>query len=88
MDVNSIMAFGFPALIIVVGLVEFSKKLGAQGNLCVVLAVVYAVVLMLLVQVAVVFPAIEPWLKTILTGIAVGLAASGIYDLAMKLKQP
>lgn len=88
MDLNSLMAFGFPALIIVVGLVEFSKKLGAQGNLCIVLAVIYAIVIMLLVQVADVFPVIAPWIKTVFTGLALGLSASGIYDVAMKLKAP
>jgi hypothetical protein len=88
MDLNSLMAFGFPALIIVVGLVEFSKKLGAQGNVCVVLAVAYAIAVMLLVQIAATFPAIEPWIKTVFTGLALGLAASGIYDVAMKFKQP
>lgn len=88
MDLNSLMAFGFPALIIVVGLVEFSKKLGAQGNLCIVLAVVYAVAIMLLVQIAEVIPVVAPWIKTVFTGLALGLSASGLYDVVMKLKQP
>ena len=82
MDLTSILSFGFPALLVVAGLVEFSKKLGASGNLCVVLSAIYGVVIMLLVQVAATFPVVEPWLKTIFAGLVVGLSASGLYDLA------
>jgi hypothetical protein len=85
-DLSSLLAFGFPVLLIVAGLVEFSKKLGAAGNLCIVLAVVYAVALMLLVQLAAAFPLIEPWIKTVITGLIVGLSASGLYDLAKTFK--
>lgn len=88
MDLTSIAAFGFPALLVVAGLVEFSKKLGASGNLCVVLSVVFGVVVMLLVQVAAAYPAIEPWIKTIFAGLVVGLAASGLYDLAKNILKP
>lgn len=88
MDLSDAVAFGFPALLVVAGLVEFSKKLGAAGNLCVVLSLVYGVVIMLLVQLAAAYPAIEPWLKTVFVGLVVGLSTSGLYDLAKNLFKP
>lgn len=88
MDINNILAFGLPAIAVVIGLVEISKKLGASGNLCTIMAVVYGVVIMLLVQLSVAFPMIEPWVRTVLYGVVVGLAAAGVYDYTKKFIPP
>lgn len=84
MDITQTIVAGVLALPLVVGLVELCKRLGASGNLCLVLALVFGVLLMLLEQFTVVFPDIAPWVKAVITGLVIGLSASGLYDLAKK----
>lgn len=88
MDISQILTFGVPAIFIVIGLVEASKKLGASGNLCIILAIVYGVVLLLLQQAADTFPLLAPWVKTVVMGLIVGLSASGLFDVAKNLLTP
>ncbi len=86
MDINSILVFGLPALLLVTGLVEFCKKLGLSGQWCVVAAVCFGVLVMLVQQLAVVYPQIAPWMQAVFWGVIIGLAAAGLYDVVKQFR--
>lgn len=65
---------------IVLGLVELSKRLGIRGNWLIVASMAIGVVLGVLTQVAQLYPEAGRWVTIVIYGLAVGLAASGVYD--------
>jgi len=69
---------------IVFGIVEACKKLGAKGKTLTILSISFGVVLGALWQVAQTFPEFAPWFNIGIVGIAVGLAAGGVYDFINK----
>lgn len=71
---------GVSFIAIVFGVVEFTKKLGAKGNLLTALSMVIGVVLGTCQQIATMYPDFGVWFGVVVYGLAVGLAASGIYD--------
>ena len=83
-DPTIIMFAGVPVLALVLGIVEAAKSWGLAGKWCTVLALVLGVVFAMLIQLASTFPAFAPWLGALVIGLALGLAASGIYDFANK----
>jgi hypothetical protein len=85
-DPGSLVAFGVPVVVLVIGLVEFCKKLGANGNVCLVLSLFFGILLMLLVQVSEIYPAMAPWIKVLIWGSVAGLTAPGLFDLAKSFR--
>jgi len=75
-----------PALIIgmIIGLVEFAKKLGVSGEWSLLLSLGLGVLFGVAVQVADLYPVIAPWLRIVVYGILFSLSASGLYDFAAK----
>lgn len=75
-----------PAMLLVMipGLVEFAKKLGASGNVLVALSAVIGVILGTLWQAGEMYPNIYPWITAFIYGILLGLTATGYYDLGKK----
>ncbi len=67
-------------LVIVFGLVEFAKQLGARGNGLRLLSMALGVTLAVLYRLALAYPHAAPWIETAFFGLAAGLAASGVYS--------
>lgn len=76
---------GISLIMLVLGLVEFAKKLGISGKgsliMVIVLGLIFGVGGELLAQ----FPAAAVWIIPVVRGLAFALAASGLYDLSKKL---
>lgn len=81
MDMTSIAIGGISVIVIVVGLVQVSKRLGVSGKGALVLALVLGVILCLAIQATTVWPWLSPWLVAVVQGVVVGLTASGLYDV-------
>jgi len=73
---------GISFLAIVFGLVEFSKKLGASGRVLTALSMVIGTAAGVMYQLAQMYPGFGRWFGVAVFGIAVGMAASGLYDFA------
>ncbi len=73
---------GINIMVIVFGLVEFAKKLGLDGKGLTVLSMVLGVLAGIVYQLVQMYPEAAPWVQVVVFGLAVGLAASGIYDFA------
>lgn len=66
-------------IILIFGLVEFAKQLGARGNGLRVLSMVIGLVLALVFKLREIYPAFGVWIDLSLFSIAGGLAACGLY---------
>ena len=75
---------GINFLIIVFGLVEFIKKFGLKGRTLTALSMVIGVLIGVFYQLAVRNQQVNEWFQIIMFGLAVGLAASGVYDFLDK----
>jgi len=85
MEFSDAVVNGVPLLLVIIGLVQFAKKLGVNGNLSIVLAMVLGTGLGILYQLSVVVPTdLVGWLGAVLYGLALGLTACGIYDTYKK----
>lgn len=73
-----------PLLIpVILGLVEFLKKLGLRGNYALVASMFIGVLFSVAYQLTAAFPQTpSEWMGLILKGLVYGLATSGIYDFA------
>lgn len=71
---------------IIVGLVEFAKRMGVHGRAALIASMALGVVLGILERITT-QPPTEPagWFEAVLYGLAYGLAASGLYDLGKRL---
>ena len=91
------MVRGVPLLFVVVGLVEWAKSLGAQGNALRLSSMAVGIVLGLGFMVTQTeppvdgwYPAYVYWFGNVVYGLGLGLVASGLYDTVKRLltKQP
>lgn len=80
MELETVILNGIPLMALVFGLVEFSKKLGVQGRALTILSACLGVVTGLGFQLAAEYPAAGRWIGIAVFSLAVGLAASGVYD--------
>jgi len=86
-DFQSLAIGGVALIPLVLGLVEFSKKLGVQGNWCVFESFVLAAVFGMLayaIDAELIPLAAVPWISMVVVGLGCGvfgLAATGIFDL-------
>jgi len=79
---------GIAVLPLILGLVEFAKKLGLKGNGSMILALVLGVffsALFMTMQQGLIPEAAVPWITVAVFGLAGGLGAAGLYDLGKRL---
>ncbi len=79
--ISESMVNGIPLVLVVLGLVEWSKRLGADGKQLQILSMLIGVVLGVLYQYSI-FPlaTFGEWFGAAIYGLALGLVASGVYD--------
>lgn len=82
MNIAELSQNGINILVLVFGLVEFSKKLGLKGNWLTVLAMVVGVIVGVATELAKMYPEVSKWYGVAVVGLAFGAAASGVYDFA------
>jgi hypothetical protein len=81
MDFSSYVVAGVPLVFVVLGLVEFVKRLGLEGNWLIVVSVLIGVGLGIGYQCSIAVPVgFSGWFGVVIFGVALGLVASGIYD--------
>lgn len=67
---------------VILGLVEFVKQLGVNGDVKLrVASMATGIALGVLFQLQEMYPAIAPWFEVAIYGIVLGLTASGLYKL-------
>ena len=76
---------GVSILVLVLGLVEFAKRLGVTGNTSMILAMVLGVIIGVVYKLMTIYPVMDPWVQVAIFGLAFGLAATGIYDFGKNL---
>jgi len=82
MDFNSLIVGGIPLLVVIFGLVEFSKSLGLTGKWLTVLSLALGFAFGVAFQVANagIPTAFGGWFVVVVFGLALGLVTSGFYD--------
>ena len=78
---------GVALIPLVLGLVEFAKKLGISGNASLVLSVALGFVfsgVVYAVQGGLIPDAAAPWINLVIVALSGGLGAAGLYDLGKK----
>jgi hypothetical protein len=83
-DFMSLVVGGIPLMVVIFGLVEFSKSLGLAGKKLTIFSMLLGVAFGVAYQIAV---AGEPagfaaWFSIVVYGLALGLVTSGFYDFA------
>jgi len=73
---------GISIILLIVGLVELVKKFGVEGNKLTAISVVVGIVVGVGFKLYSMIPAAAPWIEVAVVGLAFGLAATGLYDLA------
>lgn len=82
MDFDAIVA-GLPLVLVVVGLVEWFKQLGIQGNALRYISLTIGLVFGVGYQLSLAIPTdFAGWFGAVVYGLGLGLVASGIYDAA------
>lgn len=81
-QITQLVVNGVPAILLVFGLVEFSKKLGLTGVWLTVESAVLGMVTSVLYQITLNGVPIDfaGWAGVVVVGLAYGLTASGVYD--------
>lgn len=83
MSIDAVIS-GVPLVLVVLGLVEWVKRLGIEGRVLLIVSMAIGLVCGAAYQLSVEMPAsLAGWVGVAAYGIAVGLVASGVYD-AMK----
>jgi hypothetical protein len=81
---QGVMIGGVALIVMIVGLVEFSKRLGVSGKWLLVEAMVLGMVFYGANKAAEMYPAIQQWLELAVYTFGGGLAATGIFDVVNK----
>lgn len=68
-------------LLVILGLVEFTKKMGLSGKWLTVASLVIGIVGGVVWQLSILFPVITPWVGVLIGGLMMGAAAAGLFDL-------
>jgi len=85
MNFDSIVA-GLPLVLVVLGLVEWVKRLGLEGKAVVVVSMAIGLGIGLAYQISIALPVdFAGWFTAAIYGIGLGLVASGIYDAGKSL---
>ena len=81
MDFSNAVVAGIPLVLVVIGLVEWIKRLGLSGTALNVVALLIGLGLGVAYQCSIVVPVdFAGWFTAGVYGVALGLVASGIYD--------
>ena len=81
MDFSMYLVAGVPLVLVVLGLVEWVKGLGLQGNAVKVVSMLIGLLLGVGYQFSLAVPiGFSGWFSCVVFGISLGLVASGIYD--------
>jgi hypothetical protein len=85
-DITTLLVGGVPLVLVIFGLVEFSKSLGLSGKWLTVFSLVLGLAFGIGYKIAAAgLPtAFGGWFEVIVFGLALGLVASGFYDFANK----
>jgi len=87
MDFSQYVIAGVPLILVVLGLVEFVKGFGITGNAVKVVSLAIGLLLGVGYQLSIAIPVgFGGWFGVIVFGLALGLVASGIYDVVNKPK--
>jgi hypothetical protein len=87
MDFSQYLVAGVPLIFVVLGLVEWVKSFGVKGNAVKVVSMAIGLGLGVGYQLSVAMPVgFTGWFGVIVFGLALGLVASGIYDVLNKPK--
>lgn len=81
---QGVMVGGVALIVVIVGLVEFSKRLGVGGKWLLVEAMVLGALFYGADKAATMWPVVQPWLELVVYTIGGGLAATGIFDVVNK----
>jgi hypothetical protein len=82
-DLTQLLVGGVPLLIVIFGLVEFSKSMGLKGRPLTVLSLVLGIIFGLAYQFSIQIPVgFAAWFAVVVFGLALGLVTSGFYDFA------
>ncbi|MGD0752827.1 MAG: hypothetical protein ABSA23_15640 [Anaerolineales bacterium] len=83
-DFTSLLVGGVPLMIVIFGLVEFSKSLGLVGRKLAIVSMLLGVAFGIAYQIALQgLPSAFPnWFSIFVYGLALGLVTSGFYDFA------
>lgn len=73
---------GFSTVLLIAGIVELIKKMGLKGNFLILVSVGIGVIFGVVFRIHTMYPETQPWIELAYFGIAFGLGASGLYDLA------
>lgn len=85
MEFEAIVA-GLPLVLVVLGLVEWAKRLGLSGKPVVLVSMAIGLVLGLAYQISMGMPSeFSGWFSASVYGLGLGLVASGIYDVGKSL---
>lgn len=86
MDFTQAVVNGIPLMLIIVGLVEFAKKFGLEGKMCVALSMVLGLIFGVLYQLSTASIPIDlaGYLSVAIYGLGMGLSASGLYDAVLQ----
>jgi len=78
---NAVVA-GIPLLLVVLGLVQFIKGFGLAGNTVKIVSLVVGLVLGIGYQFSIAVPVgFAEWFSAVIFGLALGLVASGVYEV-------
>ena len=79
---DNLLLGGIPLILLVFGMVEFTKKLGLTGIWLMLTSMILGILFGIAYQVSTSgMPAsVTEWISTIALGLAIGLSASGVYD--------
>jgi hypothetical protein len=88
MDFNQFVLNPVTLLAIVFGVVEFIKSLGVEGNKLRLISMGVGVLLAIVFQMSTLFSNISPYIQILFYGIAVGLAACGVFSFINDRVQP
>jgi len=80
MDFGDFVVNPVTLMIIIFGLIEFIKQLGVEGNKLRWISMGTGILLAVVYQLRSVYVAAQVWIDIFFFGIAVGLAASGIFS--------
>lgn len=81
------MIAGVPIMALVLGIVEFAKKFGLNGNSSIALAAILGTVfggLVYAIEQSLIPAVWLPWIGIPVFGLSFGLAAAGFYDLGKR----
>ena len=83
-EITNILVGGIPLIVVVFGIVEFSKSLGLKDKGLTIFSLVLGLVFGLAFQIATngMPSAFAGWFEAVIFGLAIGLVASGFYDFA------